>query len=117
MSGIINSGLARNIINTVVGDKLVLSPDERKFVTYVNDLGGVHTIIVDAEHAAKDPAELLQWFEHTRAIATTSASVDTDPLHVPADQVIARADARMGYGEPPPEEAHPADTSTFDQRG
>jgi hypothetical protein len=117
MSGIVNSGVARNLVNDVVGGTLVPNADERKFVTFLNQLGGVHTIIVDAEHAAKDADELLQWFEHTQAIAGTSASVPTDPNHVPPDDVIGRANARMGYGEPTDSEPAPANTSTFEERG
>lgn len=98
MAGIVESGSAHNLINTVVSGNLVPDATERKFVTFVNELGGVHTIIVDAQHAAKTGEELLKWFEHTRALVTTSASLPTDPNHRTPAQVLATADERMGYG-------------------
>lgn len=98
MAGIVESGTGRNLTNEVVGDTLRPDPTERKFVTFVNELGGVHTIIVAAEHAAQDGEALYQWFEHTRALITTSHSVDTNPAHRTPDQVIATANERMGFG-------------------
>lgn len=97
MAGIIDSGTAPNLHNANVSGNLVPDATERKFVTFVNELGGIHTIIVDAEHAAQSADELLQWFEHTRALVTASASLPTDPNHRTPEQVIATADQRMGY--------------------
>lgn len=98
MSGVVESGTAPNLTNTVVSGNLVPDATEKKFLTFVNDIGGVHTIIVEAEHAAQTADELLQWFEHTRALVTTSASLPTDPNHRTPDQVIATANDRMGFG-------------------
>lgn len=97
MAGIVESGTAPNLHNTVVSGNLIPDATPQKFVTFVNELGGVHTIIVDAEHAAKDADELLQWFEHTRALVTTSASLPTDPNHRTPEQVIATANERSGF--------------------
>jgi len=115
--GIVTSGVARNLTNAVIGDNLVPEADEKKFVTFVNALGAVHTVIVDLDHPAKDAQELLEWFEHTQAIAGTSASNPTDKLFVAAEQVLARANARMGYQEPTHAEPQPANTATFDTGG
>ena len=41
MSGIVNSGTAPNLVNDVVGGNLVPSSVERKFVTFVNELGEI----------------------------------------------------------------------------
>lgn len=116
MAGIIDSGTAPNLINGIANGQLVPDAKERKFVTFVNELGGVHTIIVDVEHAAETADELLQWFEHTRAQVTASASLPTDPNHRTPEQVIDIANQRMGFSKPD-ENAHPASDAGFNPQG
>lgn len=95
MATIVHHGKARNLTNSKVGDSLVPDSTERQFVTFVNDLGGVHTVIADAETVFKDAEQLLSYFEHTRAIAHTSAS-EGQPGHVAPADVVAQAQERAG---------------------
>ena len=101
MAAIVKTGTARNLTNEVHGLQLVVSSVEKRFLTYVNDLGGVHTIIVDVEHAAKDAETLLKWFESTRAIISTSSGVEGSPQHVTPEQVIQHANAAVGIDQAP----------------
>ena len=86
---------ARNLTNSKVGETLVPDSTERQFVTFVNDVGGVHTIIADAETVFEDAEQLLAFFEHTRAIAHTSAS-EGKPGHVAPADVVAKAQEAAG---------------------
>ena len=97
---IIDSGTARNIAGIPTRDGVIPNPDERKYVTYVNDLGAVHTIIVDVEHAAKDASQLLDWFRHTRAVAAVSAGDPSADGFIPPAEVAKRADAAAGITQP-----------------
>lgn len=113
MATIVHKGKGRNLTNSKVGESLTPDPTERQFVTFVNDLGGVHTIIADAETAFTDAEQFLAFFEHTRAIAHTSAS-EGAPGHVPPAEVVAKASEAVGVQTPPASEptSPPAENST-----
>ena len=95
MATIVKHGKERNLTNATVGNTLVPDSAERQFVTFVNDLGGVHTIIADAETVFNDAEQFLAFFEHTKAIAHTSASEGARG-HVTPQEVISRALEAVG---------------------
>lgn len=92
MSVVIDSGTARNAANTTNGTQLAADPTEKRFVTYVNDLGAVHTIIVDVEHIAKDAESLVKWFDHTRATVTHKSGTQEQSNHITPSEVLKLAD-------------------------
>ena len=111
MSTVLSEGTARNIVGRKQDDAIVPIPDERRYVTFLNELGAVHTIIVDAEHAAKDAEELLRWFNHTRASVTLrSRSPETSSRHLDAAEVIRLADEALSFASR--ETSPPAPSST-----
>lgn len=114
MPSIIDHGTGRNLVNDVVNGVLSPSPTERRFVTFLNEVGGVHTLIVDVEHAAKDAESLVKWFETARGLIATSPSNESAPNHLAPADVAAKADASIGAApatEPAPTPEQPA-TST-----
>jgi hypothetical protein len=101
MARIISTGVERQLTNNVVGDRLSINNDEHRFVTFITENGGVHTIIVDAEHAAKDADELLKWFDKTRTLVETAPASDK-PGHIVPAEILELADAALGFSKPEP---------------
>lgn len=97
MSVVINSGEARNLTRVATPSGWVPDPTLKRFVTFLTDHGSVHTVIVDADHAAQDAETLLKWFEHTRAGVELSSNRTTSPYFKTAEQVIADADKALGF--------------------
>lgn len=97
MSTIVSAGVASGLTNLIEGGLLKVDPSLKKYVTYINDTGAVHTIIVDVEHAAQSGEELLDWFEHTKA-AVQSGQFDGQP----AQAVTDHATATQAAGHPFP---------------
>ena len=54
---VLEHGVARGTHNNAESGKLVL--DEHRFVTFLDELGAAHTIIVPLEHVIEDIAELI----------------------------------------------------------
>lgn len=92
MDTIIKTGEAQNAVNTSNGKDLNADPTPRRFVTYTNALGAVHTIIVDVEHIAKDGEQLLKWFDKTRATITHVSRSTTATGKLTPGEVLAVAD-------------------------
>lgn len=111
MSIIINHGEARNITRVATPSGWVPDPTVKKFVTFLTDHGAVHTVIVDAEHAAQDAESLLKWFEHTRAGVELSSNRTTSPYFKTAEQVISDADAALGFVAPDNGQSNPPATT------
>jgi hypothetical protein len=107
MATIVHQGKARNLTNSKVGETLAPDSTERQFVTFVNDVGGVHTIIADAETAFKDAEQFLAFFEHTRALAHVSAS-EGQPGHIAPADVLTQAAKAVGVEPAPAHDAAPA---------
>lgn len=105
MASVVAHGTARNLINDIANGQLTPSSVERRFVTFLNDAGGVHTLIVDAEHAAKDVDSLLKWYETTRGLISVASGSEGTPNHIPPAEVAARADKSIGVNteQPAPE--------------
>lgn len=102
MDRIITEGTARNMVR--LPDSNAPDPTERKFVTYVNSVGAVHTVIVDIEHAAQDGEQLLKWFRqtitevehggHANATQVLDAASDVTGIeHAPAGEPESSTDA------------------------
>jgi hypothetical protein len=81
MPQILDAGIATGLSNLNVDGRLRLNPAEQKFVTYVNDVGGVHTVIADLDHPAETGEDLLRWFLATKA-AVESGRYDDNPQGV-----------------------------------
>lgn len=107
MSIIINHGEARNLTRVASPAGWIPDPTLKKFVTFLTDRGAVHTVIVDAEHAAQDAESLLKWFEHTRAGVELSSNRTTSPYFKTAEQVINDANAAMGFVAPDNGQSNP----------
>lgn len=97
MPTIIAHGEARNLANTKSGQGLAPDPTLRKFVTFLTDTGSVHTIIVDADHAAQDAQQLLDWFTHTKIGVEASHSSPLSKFFKTADTIIADANKALGF--------------------
>lgn len=92
MATVIDSGTDRNLTSTTDGQHLQVNPAEQRFVTFTNELGAVHTIVVDAEHIAKDAESLLRWFQHTSATVTHKSGTQEQPSHITPGEVLRLAD-------------------------
>lgn len=100
MSVIVSEGQARNLTTQDTRDGLQPDPTERRYVTFINDLGAVHTLIVDTEHAAQDAGSLLKWFDHTRAAIGLSHGDPTSDHYRTPDQIREFADKALGINQP-----------------
>lgn len=96
MSVIVAQGTKSGVTSVPSPAGRVPNPDPERFLTFLTEGGSVHTIIVDADHAAADAQQLLDWFEHTRAGVELSASRPTSPLFKTADEVVRFADEAVG---------------------
>lgn len=114
MPSVVAHGTARNLINDIANGVLSPNPIEKKFVTFLNEAGGVHTLIVDAEHAAKDVESLLKWFETTRGLISVASGSEGSPTHIAPAEVAAKADASIGATAEPAatEQTTPTTTET-----
>lgn len=109
MSIIVKAGQARNLTSHSTPEGRVLDSTLKRFLTFITPHGAVHTIIVDADHAAKTADELLGWFEHTKAGVELSSNRATSPYFKTAEQIIHDADVALGFVTGNPPAASPTD--------